>query len=73
MAHTEPARIVTRGDRTWWTCPTCGRKLGEIAGRHVVIKMGRHYLVIALANDQLQRCPSPACNTESVLRAEQVA
>lgn len=73
MTTTQPAEIVTRRGRTWWTCPGCGKTLAEIAGRHVVIKIGPRYLMIALANDQLQRCPDPRCATESVLRAARVA
>lgn len=72
VAHT-PARIVTRKGRTWWMCPQCGKTLAEVDGRHVVIKMGRRYLIIALSNDQVQRCPNPTCAAESVLRADQVA
>lgn len=68
-----PARIVTRKGHTWWTCPACGKVLAEINGRHVVIKSGRRYLVIALSNDQIQRCPEPRCCAESVLRADLVA
>lgn len=68
----QPAKIIQRHGSTYWTCPQCGRVLGEIEGRHVVIKVGRRFLAIALANDQVQRCPSPRCATESVLRAESV-
>lgn len=73
MTGHQPAHIVTSRGRTWWRCPSCGKVLAEIEGRHVVIKMGHRFLMIALANDQTQRCPNPRCGAESVLRADCVA
>lgn len=66
------AKLVTKPDgRCYWTCPNCRRVLGEIVNDTVVIKVGSRYLVIHLANDQIQRCPN--CQIESVLAAQVAA
>lgn len=69
----QPARLDTSHGRTLWKCPACGKTLAEVEGRHVVIKVRDRFLVIALANDQTQRCPNPRCGAESVLQAARVA
>ena len=67
------ATVIKSDGHTWWTCPDCGRKLGEIRGDRVVITAGQRHLVIFLTNDQVQRCPAPACGQESRLSVRQVA
>lgn len=66
------ARIAVENGRRYWTCPTCGRKLGEVSDGVVIIKAGQRFLMIRLDNDQLQRCPVPTCGTDSVLYVDRV-
>lgn len=60
----QAARLVVRGRHRVWTCPTCGRTLGEVYDDNkVVIKAGDRIIVHPMNAGVEQLCPR--CGTVS--------
>ena len=58
------ARLVARGRHRVWSCPCCGRTLGEVYDRKVVVKAGERILTFPDDAPVSQVCPR--CGTESM-------
>ncbi len=65
MAETVASRIETRGGQRSWLCGNCGRKLGEIIGDRVVIRIGARELRMPIQKTPEQDCPR--CGQPSTL------
>lgn len=69
MAQT--AKLVARGRRLSWTCPCCGRTLGEVYDDRVTVKAGERMLIFPVDAEVEQVCPK--CGNTSTLRKDDVA
>lgn len=60
---TQNAKLVARGRKHVWSCPTCGRTLGEVYDDQVTVKAGDRLLIFPLTAPVEQTCPK--CGTVS--------
>lgn len=67
--HPMPARVETSQGRTGLKCPVCGKTLAELHDQKVVIKAGQRYIIFALTNDAVERCPDQRCGADSLVSA----
>jgi hypothetical protein len=62
-----PAKIIEADGRRFWHCPSCGKRLGEIVGERVVVKIGERWFTMKVQAQPDQGCGR--CGTVSVVEA----
>lgn len=65
------ATINRKDGHTWWLCPNCLLKLGEVIGQRVVIVAGERRITMAVRNEPEQTCPR--CGEVSSLPSDHLA
>lgn len=60
-----PAKLIARGAHQQWSCPCCGRTLGEVYDDRVVVKAGERILSFPASAPVEQTCPR--CGTVSAV------
>lgn len=65
------AKVVTQAGHTWWCCPNCSKKLAEIVGKRIIIRIGATMISLGTHTNPDVTCPK--CGASSVLAKEQAA